>query len=166
MIEQLSLRRAVAADASAVLALTRMAYAKWVPLIGREPKPMTADYERAVAEHIIDLWEEGGELLALIEMIPEADCLWSRTLRLAGPAGQGYRRQTPAPCRTPRALPGFRQRPALHQRGVAIEPSILRPSRLSGVSAGDSRTSQRGRSHAEVDLTTISITTAMGMGQE
>ena len=75
MIEQLSLRRAVATDASAVLALTRMAYAKWVPLIGREPKPMTADYERAVAEHIIDLWEEGGELLALIEMIPEADCL-------------------------------------------------------------------------------------------
>jgi len=75
MIEQLSLRRAVAADAGAVLALTRMAYAKWVPLIGREPKPMTADYERAVAEHIIDLWEEGGELLALIEMIAEADCL-------------------------------------------------------------------------------------------
>ena len=36
---------------------------------------MTADYERAVAEHIIDLWEEGGELLALIEMIAEADCL-------------------------------------------------------------------------------------------
>ena len=71
MIEPLSLRRAVAADAPAVLALTRMAYAKWVPLIGREPKPMTADYERAVAEHIIDLWEEGGELLALIEMIPE-----------------------------------------------------------------------------------------------
>jgi N-acetylglutamate synthase-like GNAT family acetyltransferase len=75
MIERLSLRRAVVTDASAVLALTRMAYAKWVPLIGREPKPMTSDYERAVAEHIIDLWEEGGELLALIEMIPEADCL-------------------------------------------------------------------------------------------
>jgi GNAT superfamily N-acetyltransferase len=75
MIERLFLRRAVAADAGAVLALTRLAYAKWVPLIGREPKPMTADYQRAVAEHIIDLWEEGGELLALIEMIPEADGL-------------------------------------------------------------------------------------------
>ena len=75
MIEQLSLRRAVATDAGAVRALTRLAYSKWVPLIGREPKPMTADYEREVAEHIIDLWEEGGELLALIEMIPEVDCL-------------------------------------------------------------------------------------------
>jgi GNAT superfamily N-acetyltransferase len=75
MVEPLPLRRAVAADARAVLALTRMAYSKWVSVIGREPKPMVADYERAVAEHIIDLWEEGGELLGLIEMIAEADCL-------------------------------------------------------------------------------------------
>ena len=56
-------------------ALTRAAYAKWVPLIGREPKPMTADYERAVREHIIDLCERGGELLGLVEMIPQVDHL-------------------------------------------------------------------------------------------
>jgi hypothetical protein len=31
----LELRQAVAADAAAVRALTRAAYAKWVPLIGR-----------------------------------------------------------------------------------------------------------------------------------
>ena len=64
------LRRAVPGDAAAVRALTRDAYAKWVPLINREPLPMTADYDRAVKEHRIDLWEEGGELLALIETIP------------------------------------------------------------------------------------------------
>ena len=75
MIEQFSLRRAVATDASAAHALTRTAYSKWVPLIGREPKPMTADYERAISEHIIDLWEESGELLAFIEMIPEVNSL-------------------------------------------------------------------------------------------
>jgi N-acetylglutamate synthase-like GNAT family acetyltransferase len=75
MSEHLSLRRAVATDATAVRALTRSAYSKWVPLIGREPKPMGADYERAVAEHIVDVWEENGELLGLIEMIPEVDCL-------------------------------------------------------------------------------------------
>jgi GNAT superfamily N-acetyltransferase len=51
--------------------LTRSAYAKWVPLIGREPKPMTADYERAVSEHLIDLYERGDELLGLVEMIPQ-----------------------------------------------------------------------------------------------
>jgi hypothetical protein len=55
MSEMPELRRAVAADAAAVRALTRAAYAKWVPLIGREPKPMGADYEAAVLRHCIDL---------------------------------------------------------------------------------------------------------------
>jgi GNAT superfamily N-acetyltransferase len=36
---------------------------------------MTANYERAVIQHFIDLYEEGGELLALIEMIPMRDHL-------------------------------------------------------------------------------------------
>jgi GNAT superfamily N-acetyltransferase len=90
MIDRLSLRRAVAVDAGAVLALTRMAYAKWVPLIGREPKPMSADYERAVAEHMIDLWEESGELLALIEMVPEGDFLLVENIAVRpGQQGRG-----------------------------------------------------------------------------
>ncbi len=70
MNEPLPLRRAVAADAAAVCAPTRAAYAKWVPLIGREPLPMAADYDRAVVEHIIDVLEEDGRLRALIEMAP------------------------------------------------------------------------------------------------
>jgi N-acetylglutamate synthase-like GNAT family acetyltransferase len=69
------LRRATPADAKIVRELSRAAYAKWVPLIGREPLPMTADYDRAIAQHIIDLLEEGGQLLALIEMIPQKDHL-------------------------------------------------------------------------------------------
>jgi GNAT superfamily N-acetyltransferase len=75
MTKPVPLRRAVAADAPAIRDLSRAAYAQWVPLIGREPKPMTADYDRAVAEHLIDLLEEGGELLALIETIPAPDHL-------------------------------------------------------------------------------------------
>jgi GNAT superfamily N-acetyltransferase len=67
---RLSLRRASAADAAAVRALTRAAYTKWVPVVGREPLPMTADYDRAVIEHVIDLLEEDGNLRALIEMAP------------------------------------------------------------------------------------------------
>jgi GNAT superfamily N-acetyltransferase len=74
MPERLPIRRAVSADAAAVRGLTRAAYAKWVPLIGREPTPMTADYDRAVVEHI-DLWEEDGEPLALIEVIPAVNHL-------------------------------------------------------------------------------------------
>lgn len=68
-------RRATAADTPAIRSLTREAYAKWVSLIGREPLPMTADYDRAVAAHIIDLCERDGELVGLVEMIPQADHL-------------------------------------------------------------------------------------------
>ena len=71
----MNIRRAEPADASAVRALTREAYAKWVPLIGREPKPMQADYDEAVQKHRIDLLHVDGELAALIETIDEPDHL-------------------------------------------------------------------------------------------
>jgi GNAT superfamily N-acetyltransferase len=74
-MSELVLRRATPADAEAVRALTRDAYAKWVPVIGREPRPMTADYDRAVVEHRIDLLEDDGRLAALIEMSPEVNHL-------------------------------------------------------------------------------------------
>ena len=67
------LRRATHADAARILALSRAAYAKWVALIGREPLPMTADYARAVEEHIVDLLERDGTLVALIEIAPAED---------------------------------------------------------------------------------------------
>jgi hypothetical protein len=44
-----ALRRATPPDAPAVRDLTRAAYAKWVPVLGREPLPMTADYDAAFA---------------------------------------------------------------------------------------------------------------------
>ena len=75
MKKKIELRRASPADAKMVRDLSRAAYAKWVALIGREPLPMTADYDHAVATHLIDLLEKGGEVLALVEMIPKADCL-------------------------------------------------------------------------------------------
>ena len=82
------LRRAAAEDAAAVRALTRAAYARWVPLIGREPKPMQADYERAVREHRIDLALLAGELAGLIETIEQPDYLLIENVAVA-PAFQG-----------------------------------------------------------------------------
>src|SRR5690349_24740915 len=82
------IRRAGPADAAAIAALSRDAYAKWVPVIGRAPKPMAADYDAAVRDHLIDLLEEDGRLVALVECIREPDYLLIENLAVA-PAHQG-----------------------------------------------------------------------------
>jgi GNAT superfamily N-acetyltransferase len=84
----LELQRALAADAEAVRTLTRQAYAKWVPLIGREPKPMQADYARAIAAHRIDLAYKDGVLAGLIETIEQPDHLLIENVAVS-PAFQG-----------------------------------------------------------------------------
>jgi GNAT superfamily N-acetyltransferase len=76
-------RRAGTADATAIRELTRAAYAKWLPEIGREPKPMGADYEAAVRDHLIDLLIRNGELVGLVEMIPHADHLLVENVAVA-----------------------------------------------------------------------------------
>jgi ribosomal protein S18 acetylase RimI-like enzyme len=88
MSETWELRQATASDVADIRKLTREAYAKWVPLIGREPKPMTADYAEAVRSHRIDLLHVGGALAALIETIAEADHLLVENVAVS-PAFQG-----------------------------------------------------------------------------
>ena len=73
--EGVEIRRAVPADAAAIRELTRSSYAKWIPVIGREPTPMAADYDRAVREHMIDLLFVGAELVGLIETVAQEDHL-------------------------------------------------------------------------------------------
>jgi ribosomal protein S18 acetylase RimI-like enzyme len=63
-------RRATAAEASAVRDFTRRAYARWVPVLGREPKPMTADYDAALRHHRIDLLTVDGVWAGLIQTVP------------------------------------------------------------------------------------------------
>src|SRR4051794_24083398 len=84
----IELRRAGPADAEAIAALTRDAYAKWIPVIGRAPKPMSADYDVAVREHLIDLLYAEGILVALIECIRQPDHLLIENLAVA-PSAQG-----------------------------------------------------------------------------
>ncbi len=88
MSETWELRQAVASDVADIRKLTREAYAKWVPLIGREPKPMTADHAEAVRNHRIDLLHVVGTLAALIETIPEVDHLLVENVAVS-PAFQG-----------------------------------------------------------------------------
>lgn len=83
------MRRAGPADVTAIHDLTRAAYAKWVPVIGREPKPMAADYARAVRDHRIDLLHIGGELVALVETVPQGEHLLIESVAVA-PAFQRH----------------------------------------------------------------------------
>ena len=75
-------------DAEAIRALVRAAYARWVPVLGREPRPMQADYAAAVLVHEFALVEEGGALAGLIEMEARADHLWIENIAVA-PGRQG-----------------------------------------------------------------------------
>ena len=89
----IELRPALLEDAASIRDLTRAAYAKWVALIGREPLPMQADYQRAVAEHTIDLLIEGGALAGLIETILRPDHLWIENVAVEPERqGRGYGR--------------------------------------------------------------------------
>jgi pimeloyl-ACP methyl ester carboxylesterase len=62
-------------DAAAIRALTREAYQPWVALIGREPLPMTADYDAAVRDHRFDLAFQGDVMVGLIETLAAPDHL-------------------------------------------------------------------------------------------
>ena len=87
------LRQALGTDASAIRDLTREAYAKWVPVIGREPKPMTADYTEAIKKHRFDFLYVNGELAALIETVGCSDHLLIENVAVSPSfQGKGYGR--------------------------------------------------------------------------
>src|SRR5262249_9181775 len=74
--------------AAAIRDLTWQAYAKWGPIIGREPVPMTTDYADAVQNHRIDLVHVDGALAALLETVQKSDHLLVESVAVR-PAFQG-----------------------------------------------------------------------------
>ncbi len=69
-------RPGLAQDASLIRTFVRAAYAKWVPVMGREPMPMTADYDLALQKHRFVLVFEDGALAGVLETVVGADHLW------------------------------------------------------------------------------------------
>lgn len=67
----LLIRRAVSADIPDIRALTIRAYTKWIEVTPRPPRPMTADYDQAFADHRFDLLIDQGELIGLVETVPQ-----------------------------------------------------------------------------------------------
>ncbi len=65
----LSLRRAVSADVPSLVKLAYAAYGRYVARIGRPPAPMTADYDKLVAQAEIWVTEDETELVGLLVVI-------------------------------------------------------------------------------------------------
>lgn len=87
-MSDLGFRRATAEDAATVAAITNAAYAKWVPVIGRKPKPMVADHAAAIRDHIVELASLDGRIVGLIELIPADTHLLLENIAI-DPAAQG-----------------------------------------------------------------------------
>ena len=75
MDESVAVRRGTPADVEEIRALVAAAYTKWIPVIGRLPIPMRADYAQALRDHRFDLLLAGPDLAGLIETKAEADHL-------------------------------------------------------------------------------------------
>jgi ribosomal protein S18 acetylase RimI-like enzyme len=88
MLDQFTLVRADLGRAVAIRDLTLRAYAKWVPVTPRKPRPMTADYDVAVQQHQIDCLSHGDTLVGLIETVPQDDELMIVNVAV-DPAWQG-----------------------------------------------------------------------------
>lgn len=87
-MSDLVFRRAAPADAALVAAITDAAYAKWVPVIGRKPKPMVADYHAAIRDHLIEIAYLDDAAVGLIELIPAEDHLLLENIAV-DPAAHG-----------------------------------------------------------------------------
>jgi ribosomal protein S18 acetylase RimI-like enzyme len=68
---QLHIRQASLDDVEAIATLTSEAYSQYIPLIGRKPQPMTADYARMVAENSIWLLYIENQLAGVLVLIYE-----------------------------------------------------------------------------------------------
>jgi len=82
------IRRAVADDVTAVRAVVAAAYSRYVPRIGREPAPMTADYASLVAAGEVWVGETDGRVLGVLVIRASGDVLELENVAV-DPAEQG-----------------------------------------------------------------------------
>jgi ribosomal protein S18 acetylase RimI-like enzyme len=87
-------RRATAADIPAIVAITRAAYTKYVARLGREPQPMTTDYDQILASHPIWLLCLAGEPAGVLVLMHEPEALLIYSVAISPPYQKhGFGRQ-------------------------------------------------------------------------
>ena len=63
-------------DVLAVTACARAAFAPYIPRIGREPAPMSADYARLIAAGHVEVAKDGaGAVLGFVCYYPDGDAM-------------------------------------------------------------------------------------------
>ena len=87
------LRAATPSDVDDIRACVRAAYLKYTPRIGKEPEPMSADFETQVVKGLVTVLETAGRIVGLIVMFPEADYLFIENVAVwPDKQGRGYGR--------------------------------------------------------------------------
>jgi ribosomal protein S18 acetylase RimI-like enzyme len=72
----IELRPATAGDLPRVKLCARAAYAQYVPLIGREPAPMVADFETQIAAGVVRVAEREDEIAGFIVFYRQEDTMF------------------------------------------------------------------------------------------
>ncbi|MBK9945114.1 MAG: GNAT family N-acetyltransferase [Kouleothrix sp.] len=68
-------RRAGPGDVAVIAAITDAAYSMYVPRLGRQPQPMTADYTQIVVEHPVWLLTAAGAPAGVLVLMREPEAL-------------------------------------------------------------------------------------------
>ena len=90
MTKPFTFRLGLPQDADLIRAFVRATFAKWVPIMGREPLPMTADYDEALQTNHFVLAFAGDGLAGVLETVVEDDHLWVETVAVRSDLqGQG-----------------------------------------------------------------------------
>lgn len=84
----IELRAAERGEAATIRDVVRNAYAKWVPVIGREPLPMQVDYAQALHDHQFVVAVADGGMVGLIETVGHEDHVWIENVAVV-PEWQG-----------------------------------------------------------------------------
>ena len=111
---EIQIRLAAPADATRVRAIAQAAYAEFVPVIGREPAPMIADFDAQIAAGEVEVYvsEADGRVNGYIVCYPRGDHLMVENVAVE-PATQGGG--------IGRALLAFAEAEARRHRLTAIE---------------------------------------------